>query len=263
MTFPLIGMVHLSPLPGSPRYGGELRACIAAAVADAEALVGGGADALIIENFGDAPFRRGRVDAVTVAAMTRACQAVREHVRCPIGVNVLRNDAEAALAVAVACEASFIRVNVHTGVMATDQGFIAGRADETLRLRRALGAQHIQIFADVLVKHAQPVGAITLEEAVDDLVERGLADAVIVSGQATGHATRADDVRETVRCAAGVPVYVGSGVTLDNVGQVLPPATGVIVGTWLKLAGRASGPVDIERVRALRQRIDQLPSSAT
>lgn len=258
MSYPFVGMVHVAPLPGSPRFGGSLDACVEAALADAVALVAGGVDAVIIENFGDAPFRRGRVDAITVAAMTRICLAVRDRVACPIGVNVLRNDAEAALAVAVACGAAFIRVNVHTGVLATDQGLIEGRADETLRLRAALNAQQIQVFADVLVKHAQPIGAITLAEAVDDLVERGLADAVIVSGPATGHATRAGDVSEAARCAAGVPVYVGSGVTADNVDQVMPPATGVIVGTSLKRDGHAAAPVDPERVRRLRSHIDML-----
>jgi membrane complex biogenesis BtpA family protein len=223
----------------------------------------GGVDALIVENFGDAPFRPGRVDAVTVATMTRICQAVREQVRCPIGVNVLRSDAASALAIAIACQAEFIRVNVHTGVMATDQGLIQGRADETLRLRAALGARQIQIFADVLVKHAQPVGSITLEEAVNDLIERGLADAVIVSGRATGHATRADDVYEAVRCAAGVPVYVGSGVTVENVECVMPPASGVIVGSWLKRDGQASAPVELERVQRLRGRIDELRARAS
>jgi hypothetical protein len=251
-------MVHLQPLPGSPRYDGRLQTCLDAALADATALAEGGVDGIIVENFHDVPFRKGRVDAVTVAAMTRVCTAIQEQVSCTIGVNVLRNDAEAALAVAVASGAAFIRVNVHAGVMATDQGLIEGRADETLRLRRLLVAEHVRIFADVLVKHAQPLGPLMLEQAVDDVVQRGLADAVIVSGLSTGQAASPEDVARAVTAAGSVPVYVGSGVTLENVEHVLPPAAGVIVGTSLKSGRHAGDAVDVARVRQLRSRIDQL-----
>ena len=140
----------------------------------------------------------------------------------------MRNDAAAALGIALACDVSFIRVNVHTGAMLTDQGIINGRADETLRLRKLLGAERIQIFADVLVKHAVPLGLVTLEDATRDAVERGLADAVIVTGSATGTAASPNDVRRVVDVAQ-VPVYVGSGVTVDNLATFVPPATG---GRW-------------------------------
>jgi membrane complex biogenesis BtpA family protein len=173
--------------------------CIESAVRDAIALETGGVDSLIVENFGDAPFRATSVDAHTVASMTRVVQAVRESVSIPIGVNVLRNDAAAALGIALACDAQFIRVNIHTGVMATDQGIVAGRADETMRLRRQLGAEHILVFADVLVKHASPIGQTSLTEAVEDAIQRGLADAVIVSGIATGKPAEPDDVRASRR----------------------------------------------------------------
>ncbi len=246
----LIGVVHLAGLPGSPRAI-PLPETIARAVSDAQALEQGGADAIIIENFHDAPFRPGPVDAHTVAAMTAATLKVRSAVACDLGVNVLRNDAAAALGVAVACEASFIRVNIHTGAMLTDQGIINGRADETLRLRKLLDADRIRIYADVLVKHAVPLGPVVLEDAVRDAVERGLADAVIVTGNATGSAASPDDVSRAVE-AAGVPVYVGSGVTADNLVEFVPPASGVIVGSWLKRDGIITNPVDAQRVERVR-----------
>lgn len=246
----LIGVVHLAGLPGSPRAV-PLVETIERALQDAHALEQGGVDAIIVENFHDAPFRPGAVDANTVAAMTRATLAVRNAVACDLGVNVLRNDAAAALGIALACDASFIRVNVHTGAMLTDQGIISGRADETLRLRKLLGAERIRIYADVLVKHAVSLGPVRLEDAVRDAVERGLADAIIVTGAATGAAASPDDVQQAVD-VAGVPVYVGSGVTGDNLDQFVPPATGVIVGSWLKRDGVVGNPVDARRVERVR-----------
>lgn len=251
----LIGVVHLPALPGSPLATLPLAECVARAVTDARALEAGGADAVLVENFNDMPFHAERVAPHTAAAMTVACLRVREAVNCALGVNVLRNDAAAALGIAASCAADFIRVNVHVGALLTDQGVITGRADETLRLRRALGAERVRIFADVLVKHAVPLGPLTLAQATQDTVERGLADAVIVTGAATGAAASPDDVRAAV-AASAAPVYLGSGVTAANLRDYIPPATGCIVGTALKRDGDIANPVDVERVRALRAALD-------
>lgn len=253
----LIGVVHVPALPGAPKSSLPLAACIRHAVADAHALASGGADAIIVENFHDYPFRAESVEPHVVAALTAVCLAIRQAVTCDIGVNVLRNDARAALGIALACDASFIRVNVHTGAMLTDQGLITGRADDTLRLRRALGIEHVRIVADVLVKHAVSLGPLQLEDAVADAVDRGLADAIIVTGGATGKAATSDDVRNAAR-ATGAPVYVGSGVTAHNVADFVPPASGVVVGSWLKQDGRVANPVDVTRVRQLREVLDSI-----
>lgn len=246
-----IGMIHLPPLPGSPRAERSLNEIEAFVLADVEALVEGGVDGIMIENFGDTPFTAGRVAPHTVASMTRIVLSIRKQVTCPIGVNVLRNDAASALGIAKATDAQFIRVNIHTGVMATDQGIITGEADETLRLRAQLGATSIAIMADVLVKHASPLGEITIEDAVEDTLHRGLADAVIVSGSATGKPANREQVERACRAAGESPVYLGSGVTLDNLAEFVPPAYGVIVGTALKQDGKVDAPVDRERVRRL------------
>ncbi|HAX25945.1 MAG TPA: phosphorybosylanthranilate isomerase [Chloroflexi bacterium] len=252
----LIGVVHLPPLPGSPRSHQGLDECLAWARRDARALLEGGADGVIIENFHDVPFFSDSVPSITVAAMTAICRELRADIPVEIGVNVLRNDASAALAIAVASGADFIRVNVHSGAMLTDQGIITGRAAETLRLRRALNAEHIRIFADVLVKHAVPLGSQSMERAVADAVERGLADAVIVTGTATGSAALPEDVRRAV-AATSAPIYVGSGISDANVTDYVPPAAGVIVGSWLKVDGLVANPVDVARVRALRWRLSE------
>ncbi len=245
-----IGVVHLQPLPGSPRWRGDLEAVIKFAVNDARAYERGGAHALFIENFGDVPFTRNSVAPETIAAMTAAGRAVRDAVRLPIGFNVLRNDAPAALALCTACHGDFIRVNVHTGAMLTDQGLIEGNAYETLRYRQRL-CPDVNIFADVHVKHAVPLGNWTIEDSARDTVERGLADALIVSGVGTGMAAARDDVARVRRTCPSAKILLGSGVTADNIGDYLPVADGFIVGSSLKARGAISNPVDPKRVAAL------------
>src|SRR5262249_37182848 len=158
-----------------------------------------------------------------------------------LGINVLRNDAEAALAVAVAAQADMIRVNVHTGARVTDQGLVEGRAHLTLRQRRALGADRIRLLCDVDVKHSAPLAARPLGEEAQDLVLRGLADAVLVTGSGTGHGVDRRDL-ETVLAAVRAPVLVASGVTPATLVDV-HAAHGVIVGSCLRADGRAGGPV--------------------
>lgn len=246
----LIGVVHLQPLPGSPRWAGNLKSVIAFAVADARAYEKGGAQAVFIENFGDVPFTKSNVGPETIAAMTAAGCAIRAAVKLPIGFNVLRNDARAALALCAACGGDFIRVNIHTGAMLTDQGLIEGDAYNTLRYR-----EHIQpgakIFADVHVKHAVPLGNWSLEDSAHDTVERGLADALIVSGVGTGQAADIEDVERVRRACPKTKLLLGSGVNAGNVKDYLRFADGVIVGSSLKRDGILANPVDAKRVAAL------------
>ena len=244
----VIGMIHLPPLAGAPGWTGAMGPVLERARSDARSLDEAGVDAILVENYGDAPFHK-TVGPETVAGLTAAVSAVLAVTDRPVGVTVLRNDAAAALAVAAATGARFIRVNVHTGGMFTDQGWIEGRAAETVRLREHL-APDVAILADVLVKHATPPDGLTLEQAAVDAVERGRADAVIVSGPATGTATALEQVR-TVAGLVDVPVLVGSGVTPETVALALDAASGVIVGSALMQGGRPGSPVDPGRARRL------------
>lgn len=251
----LIGMVHLAPLPGSPAFEGPLEVIVGRALEDARALEDGGIDAIAVENFGDAPFYPDRVPPETVAAMAVALAAIRGAVRLPIGVNVLRNDARAALALASVVSAAFIRVNVHVGASATDQGLIQGRAHETLRLRQRLWARDTGpapwIFADVDVKHGRPLGSEDLARQAQDTFLRGRADALLVTGHATGAEASFEDVRRVRAAVPEAPVLVASGVTDRTVARTLAEAHGAIVGTWLKRDGRIDQSIDPARVRAL------------
>lgn len=248
------GMVHLPALPGSPGHIFPMEEIITRAIRDAETLKAAGFDALLIENFGDAPFHPDRVPPASVAAMAVVANVVQRVVGLPMGINVLRNDATAALGVAAATRASFIRVNVHIGVMATDQGLVSGQAHETLRCRRQLG-QGIAIFADVHVKHATPVSEPDIVQAAKDTAYRGLADALIVTGRATGDPVDLEDLRKVHEAVPDRRVFVGSGATADTVPELLQYATGVIVGTGVKPRGDPSAPVDLELARSFVQSV--------
>ncbi len=244
---PIIGVVHLLPLPTSPRWGGSLKAVIDRAEQEATALASGGVDGILVENFFDAPFPKNQVDPAVVSAMTVVVQRIQNLVTLPIGINVLRNDARSAMAIASCVKAQFIRVNVLSGAMATDQGLIEGEAHHLLRYRRELGSD-VKIFADVLVKHARPLSSPNLTVAVQDTIERSLADAVILSGWATGSPPNLEDLELASQAAAGTPVFIGSGASWENIATLIQAADGAIVSTSLKRHGRREQPIDPVRV---------------
>jgi len=217
---------------------------------DARAIAAAGFEGIMVENFGDAPFFTDDAPKVTIAAMSRAVSEVAA-VGLPTGVNVLRNDGLGALAVAAATGAQFIRINVLSGTMYTDQGPIVGSAALVARARREL-CPDVAIMADVFVKHATPPAGLTLIDATNDLVERGGADAVIVSGAGTGAATSLDDLK-TVADRSDLPVYVGSGANAATIRDILAIGDGAIVGSDTKIDGIATNPVDPERATAVIQ----------
>jgi membrane complex biogenesis BtpA family protein len=255
----LIGVVHLLATPGAPRFAGDVARLLARAESDARALREGGADAIVVENFGDVPFVRERVAPETLATLALAVERVRAVAGdLPVGVNVLRNDARAGLGLCAATGASFLRVNVHTGAMLTDQGLIEGRAAETLRERARLCPQ-AWILADVHVKHATPLGRETIEEAAAEALERGLADALVLSGVRTGAPPGDDLPRSVRRRLPGATLLIGSGLDRSNAARLLACAQGAIVGTALQEDGITGAPVDPRRVDALRAVLDGLP----
>ncbi len=245
----LIGMVHLGPLPGSPSYTGDFDAVLAAAVADATLLAETGFDAIMVENYGDAPFFADDVPKATIAAMTRAVGEVVDSIAVPVGVNVLRNDALGALAIAAATGASMIRVNVLSGTMYTDQGVVEGRAADVARLRARL-CPDVSILADVFVKHATPPPGLTLVQATRDLAERSGADALVVSGSGTGILVDMSDARVVKTTAPHLPLVIGSGASPETLTDLLSVANSVIVGTSIKLDGVTTNPVDPGRAAA-------------
>ncbi|AFK22629.1 BtpA/SgcQ family protein [Pyrococcus sp. ST04] len=243
---PLIGVVHLGPLPGSPRYSGNLEEVIERAIKDAKTYEEAGFDGVIVENYMDYPFGK-TIGKETLAAFSIVAREVKREISIPLGINVLRNDCIAAYSIAYAVRADFIRVNVLTGVAFTDQGIIEGCARDLALLKSKLPA-NILILADVHVKHA--VHFSSFEDSLLDTVERGGADAVIITGARTGSPPDIEVVRRA-KNLIDVPVVVGSGVTLDNIGIFLRYSDGIIVGTWVKEGGVTENPVSLKRAKSL------------
>ena len=254
---PIIGMVHLLPLPGAPGYDFYgMEAVIEHALRDAEALISGGVDGLIVENMWDLPYYVGMgVPPEEMTAQAVAARAVVEAVDVPVGINVIHNGGRVTLAVALASGADFIRVCLLTGARVWDTGeFDHGCAAELLRWRKNLGAEHIKIFADVDKKHSVAFPGIDLATHIE-WTEFYLADALIVSGKMTCAAPELEKVRRA-RELATRPVLMGSGTTADNIAQFLQYADGAIVGTALKLDGIAENPVDVERVKRYMEAVE-------
>ncbi|AAB90814.1 MULTISPECIES: BtpA/SgcQ family protein [Archaeoglobus] len=236
----VIGVVHLLPLPGSPEHT-DLSAVIDKAVKDARAIEEGGADALILENYGDKPFLK-EVGKETVAAMTVIACEVKRDVSIGLGINVLRNDAVAALAIAKAVNADFVRVNQLFFTSVSPEGILEGKAGEVMRYKKLVDCRAM-IFADIAVKHA--VHFASLEDYCLN-AERSLADAVILTGKTTGGEVSLEELKYAKKTLK-MPVLAGSGVNAENAARILKWCDGVIVGTYIKRGGL----VDAERVRRI------------
>jgi membrane complex biogenesis BtpA family protein len=245
-----IAVVHLAPLPGSPCFGGNPDYVRDRALSEAEALVADGFDGLIVENYGDIPFHKAGVEAETLEAMTSIVEGVRGAVDVPVGVNVLRNDYGAALAMAAECKCEFIRVNILVGAYVTPEGLIEGQPGRVLRMRMRY-APEVAIFADIRVKHAYPLAATTIDEDALDAVERGKADWLIITGPRTGSPPSADDLRvvkhKLAEFGAETPVLVGSGINPENAAEFLKISDGFIVGSYIRKGSRAGEDLDRDR----------------
>lgn len=251
-----VGVVHCSALPGSPDYAGAtIEQILDTALTDARAYAAGGIHGLIVENHGDIPFSKPEhIGPETAAAMAVIADRIREQVALPVGINVLANGAIAALAVAKAAQADFIRVNQWANAYVANEGFVEGPAAEAMRYRSWLHGRGIRIFADVHVKHG--AHAIVADRGIAELtrdLEFFNADVVIVTGQRTGDTADLDELR-AVREATALPIMIGSGVTEDNVGAVMDIADGVIIGSSLKHGGAWWRPVDRKRVEAFMRK---------
>lgn len=257
---PLIGTVHLQPLPGAPQYcGADMSDVIRRAVADARNYELAGIDGLIVENEGDIPFLKpDQVGPETVAALTVVTAAVVAAVRIPVGVFCLANATLQSLAVAKATGARFIRANQWANAYVANEGIIEGAAAITLRYRAAIHAHDIKVLADVHVKHGSHaiVGDRSIEELTYDTEAFG-ADALIATGQRTGDPTTIEEVSQIARVASR-PVLVGSGLNADNAGELMSVADGAIVGSAMKQDGVWWNAVDVERAKAIVAEVDKV-----
>lgn len=254
----LIGMVHVQALPGSPRARLGIGEIARKAAEEARLLAEAGVDAVMIENMHDAPYVHGRQGPEITAAMTAAGLAVKEELSraglegVPLGVQVLSGGSREALAVALACGGAFVRVENFVFAHVADEGLLAeAEAGPLLRYRRTIGAEHISVLCDIKKKHASH--AVTADVSLAETAAAAEffgADAVIVTGPATGRAADVGDIA-AAKGATGLPVLVGSGVTPETAAEVLGVADGVIVGSALKRGGVWHADPDPARVAAM------------
>lgn len=257
---PIVGMVHVKPLPGSPRARAiDLEATYDAAVDEALRLVKGGVDGLLLENAGDIPFLKPEdIGFETVGAMSVIGDRIRREVKIPLGFNIVANAARASLACARSCNADFVRVNQWANAYVANEGIIEGAAPMALRYRNAIGGENILVFADVHVKHGSHaiVGDRDLSEQTRDVEFFG-ADVLIATGNRTGHAAEVEEI-EGIRSGATRPILVGSGVTPDTAESLLRAADGAIVGSWFKDSNNMWGTVEPDKVLRLMEKVHRL-----
>ncbi|MEM3506571.1 MAG: BtpA/SgcQ family protein [Candidatus Bathyarchaeia archaeon] len=255
---PIIGMVHLPPLPGSPFYKGEaIDSIIDYALNEAKKLKESDFDGVLVENFGDSPFTLIPKDPETIASMAVIVKEIVKNVEIPVRVNMLRNGGLQALAIAHASGAKFIRVNALVETLVTDQGIVKPIAHELLKMRNALKAEKVKILADIYSKHAAPLVNRPIEVVAKEAFERGKADFLIVTGHETGKPPSIDLIK-TVKNSSKVPVLVGSGLTIENANRLLQVADGGIIGTYIKVNGIVSNQIDCSRATKFMEFVKKL-----
>ncbi len=243
----LIAVIHLPPLPGSPRSSLSREEICQWTEKEASTYYAAGIRSMILENHGDAPFFPEENPREVIAFLAVLGDRLKSKFDVDLGINILRNDAMGAMAAAAASGSDFIRVNVLNGIAATDQGLIAGRAHELMRLRRNLTSS-VRVWADIQVKFATQLYQPSLADLAKSCSQRAMADAIIISGSATGSATNVDELRQAKMACPQTPVFAGSGVTCESLADVLSACDGAIVGSTFKEEGYVENPIDPERL---------------
>jgi membrane complex biogenesis BtpA family protein len=249
-TWPLIGMIHVQALPGTPRGSLAMKEIRRRAVDEARQLARAGFDAVMIENMHDVPYLRRSVGPEIVAAMTVIARDVREAVECPLGIQILAGANQEALAAALASGAEFIRAEGFVYAHIADEGIIEADAGELLRYRKSIGAESIEILADIRKKHASH--AVTADVSLTEQAETAAffgADALVITGTATARPVDPGDLKDAR--AGRIPLFIGSGVTAENFRDLAPLADGFIVGSSLKRGGRWDAELEPERMNRL------------
>jgi hypothetical protein len=248
---PVIAMIHVGALPGTPASTQSLSELVALATREAKQYAAGGVDGIGIENMHDVPYLRGAVGPEIVAAMTLIGQAVKVESRLPVGIQILAGANLEAMAVAHAAGLDFMRAEGYVFAHVADEGWIESSAAKLLRYRKLIGAERVQVWADVKKKHSSH--AVTADislGATAEAVEFMRADAVIVSGNVTGDPPQLADVEEA-KTHCRLPVILGSGVDAENIASFFPAADGFIIGSSFKVDGHWAKTVDVGRVEKL------------
>lgn len=251
------GMVHVGPLPGTPRDEGDFESVVKKAVFEAKLLEKHGCSGILFENMHDVPYLKTQVGPEITAAMAVVGAEIRRETKIPLGLQILAGANFSALSVAHAVGADWIRVEGFVFSHVADEGLIEACAGDLLRYRKELGASNIKIMADIKKKHSSH--AITSDV---DIVETAKAaeffgaDAVIVTGQSTGSKASVEEL-ENVKKSISLPVLIGSGINSENVKEYVL-ADGFIVGSAFKKGGQWRNDLDSNAISQIVQSIQQL-----
>jgi len=252
---PIIGVVHLLPLPGSPKYAGDFGAIFDGALDEVQILSKGGVSGIIIENFNDNPFSINEITKEQLSLMASLMTLARKEVNIPLGVNVHFNDWKSEIALAFSCKAQFVRIEVFVDTVMTASGIVEPCCAEACRYRKLLDASgSINIWADIHPKYSRNLLPTTLEESAK-MAKNALADSIIVTGETTGAETPLRDIQE-VKNVVDLPVIVGSGVNAENVNQTLAIADGAIVGSAFKTDDNVNNKVSPEKIETFFRAIN-------
>lgn len=255
---PIIGVIHVDALPGTPANSGSVSEILGQAASEARSYRAGGVDGLLIENMHDVPYMRGRVGPEIVAAMAVIGCAVKEECGMPMGVQILAGANVEAMAAAHAAGLDFIRAEGYVFAHIADEGWIESSAAELLRYRKQIGADRIQVWADVKKKHSSH--AVTTDislGATAEAVEFMRGDAVVVTGNITGEPPRVASVEEA-KAHSSLPVILGSGIDAANISDFYRAADAFIIGSYFKRDGHWANPVDRTRVERLMEAVNKL-----
>lgn len=260
---PILGMIHLKPLPGAPHYKGDsLDSVIEFALKEVETYLKGGVDGLVIENAWDLPFSRPEdIGHETSAAMAYVSKPIKEESGLPVGINILANGAIPGLAVAKAVGAEFVRVNQWVNAYVANEGIMNGASAKAMRYRSSIKGDEIKIFADVHVKHGSH--SIVADRSISEQTRDNIffdADVLIATGNRTGDATEVSEV-QAIKENTNLSVITGSGLTADNASKILKWADGSIVGSWLKKDSLWWNEVDYDRVARLMEEVYKVRES--
>jgi len=251
----VVGVIHVGALPGTPRSTQKVTELVSLATTEARTYRDAGVDGIIVENMHDVPYLRGTVGPEIVAAMTAIAGEVKSACKLPVGIQILAGANIEAMAVAHTASLDFIRAEGYAFAHVADEGLIQSSAAALLRYRRMIGADSVQVWADVKKKHsAHAITADVSLGATAETVEFMGADCVIITGSTTGEAPSLDDVQEA-KSHCRLPVFLGSGINENNVEQFYRDADGFIIGSSFKVDGYWANTVDSERVEKFMKKL--------
>ena len=252
---PIVGMIHVEALPGTPKYKGDIKAVINKAKEEAKIYKQGGIDVLMIENMHDIPYLNRNVGPEIDTLMAIILYEIKNQSQLPAGIQILAGANKQALAAALSAGADFIRAEGFVFAHIADEGTFNSDAGEILRYRSQIKADHIAVFTDIKKKHSSH--SITADTDIAETAKAAeyfLSDGVIITGSSTGKEPSLEEIRE-VKEKVKIPVLAGSGITFENVKDYLKYCDALIIGSYFKKDGHWTSPLDLAKVKNFMKKV--------